>query len=96
MTRPAGSVRMRSARVASRMLRFPVAAARASTVFSELFLASTGQAKPAHWRHPAHPARPSRGAELMASGTGTLDQPSCCAPASNRRAGAVIAIGAMG
>ena len=71
-------------------------AARASTVFSELFLASTGQAKPTHCRHLAHAARPSRGVELMASGTGTVDHPSCRAPASNKRSGAVMVIGAIG
>ncbi len=48
------SVTIRSARVPSRTLRFPVAAARASTVLCEPFLASTGQAKPG--------ALPARGA----------------------------------
>ena len=64
----------------------PVRAARASTVFCEPFLASTGQAKPTHCRQRAQAARPSYGHELMASGTGTVaTSPSCRRPASNKR-----------
>ena len=87
VTRPVASVTIRSARVPSRTLRFPVAAARASTVLSEPFLASTGQAKPTHCRHRAHAARPSYGVELIASGTGAVVSPIASAPASSRRAG---------
>ena len=96
MTRPVASVTIRSARVPSRTLRFPVAAARASTVLCEPFLASTGQVKPTHCRQRAHAARPSYGVELMASGTGTVVRPIASAPASSRRAGAVRGIGAIG
>ena len=83
-------------RVPSRTLRFPVAAARASTVLCEPFLASTGQVKPTHCRQRAHAARPSYGVELMANGTGAVVRPIASAPASSRRAGAVSGIGAIG
>jgi hypothetical protein len=48
------SLTIRSARIPSKTLRFPVAAARASTVLCEPFLPSTGQVNPTHCRHRAH------------------------------------------